>query len=81
VPFIIESIFYALAATLISIIILYPFIGFVQPYVVNFFEGAGFDLLNYFNANFLKIFGLELLASIVLGIISSTLAVGKYLKV
>jgi cell division transport system permease protein len=81
VPFILESVLYAFLACLLTIVILYPLLGVLQPYLVNFFEGAGFDALNYFNDNFFKIFGWELLITIILSMISSSLAVGKYLKV
>lgn len=80
-PFILESVLYAFLACLLTIVILYPLLGVLQPYLVNFFEGAGFDALNYFNDNFFKIFGWELLITIILSMISSSLAVGKYLKV
>ncbi len=80
-PFIFESIFYALLGGLLTIVIFYPFLGFVQPYLVNFFAGTGFDVLTYFNQNFLRIFGFEILATIILCMVSSSLAVGKYLRV
>jgi len=80
-PFILESVFYALVACLLTVVIIYPFLGVIQPYLINFFEGAGLDILNYFNQNFFKIFGLELLATIILSVTSSSLAVSKYLRV
>lgn len=79
-PFIIESALVGFLALLITIAILYPIIALIQPYFDVFF-GNGFDLLLYFYENFILIFGSELAAIILLNIIASTLAVGKYLRV
>ncbi len=80
-PLIIESALYSVLAIAFAIAILYPLLGFMQPYVDRFFEGQAFDILAYFSENFSSIFGYQLLASIVLNVISSSLAIGRYLKV
>jgi cell division transport system permease protein len=80
-PFIVEGMFYAIFACLLTFAVVYPLLGVIQPYLINFFGGTGFDVVSYYNQNFLKIFGLQLLGSIVLSVVSSALAVGKYLKV
>lgn len=80
-PFIIEAVFYGIAGCLISIIIVYPLLNFIQPYLENFFLTEEFNITSYFNQNFWKIFGLELLVIIFLNIISSSIAIRRYLKV
>jgi len=79
-PFIIEGIMYAISACIISIMITYPILNFIQPYLNEFFGGT-FDLNKYFTENFLMIFGIELLGVIILNIISSGIAVRRYLKI
>lgn len=79
-PFILESISYGIIACGISLLILYPILSLIQPYLNNFFL-AEFNILRYFNQNFLKIFGLELLGIILLNVISSHIALSRYLRV
>lgn len=80
-PFVIEGIIYAIGACLISIIITYPILNFIQPYLAGFFTGVEINLNQYFNEKILLIFGLELLGVIILNAISSGIAVRRYLKV
>ncbi len=80
-PLILESIFYSFASLLLTVLILYPTLGFLQPYIARYFNGLAFDVLGYFNDNFIKIFGYQLAASLALNILTSGLAIGRYLKV
>lgn len=80
-PFLIESLIYAVLAVIICLAILYPLLGVVAPQVNNFFEGYNLDLVSYFNSNFWQIIGWQLAFSVLLGILSSSIAVGKYLRV
>lgn len=78
-PFILEGIFYGLSATALGIAIMYPLLNLIQPYINNFFLGE-FDLINHFNQNFWQIFGLELLGICFLNMLSSSIALRKYLR-
>ncbi|HUT22239.1 MAG TPA: permease-like cell division protein FtsX [Candidatus Bipolaricaulota bacterium] len=80
-PFLISSIIYAVLSVVLSVVILYPLLGLMQPYFSNLLADYGFDLLTYFNSHFFVIFGLELLGAVFLTIFSSGLAISKYLKV
>ena len=79
-PFLLQGVIFAVFSLLITIIILYPLLGFLRPYLQLLLE-EDFNIVNYFNQHFLLIFGLELLGSIILNLISSLVAVKKYLKV
>jgi len=81
VPFIFESIFAGIIACLIVVAIMYPLLAFIQPRLSNFFGGAQFDIIGYFNVNWLLFFGGQLIGIILLNIISSIFAIGKYLNV
>lgn len=80
-PFLMEGIFYGIIACLFTIIIIYPLLNFLQPHINNFFLTEEFSIVNYFNNNFWEIFGLEFLIIILLNIISSSIAIRRYLKV
>ncbi len=79
-PFLLEGVLFGLLSIIITIIIVYPLIGFIQPYIGSLLQ-TDFNLLNYFNQNFVMIFGLELLGAIVINLLSSYWAVSKYVKV
>lgn len=80
-PFILENIFSGVIACAIAISVIYFILSLIQPHLNNFFAGVNVNLIGYFNSNFLIIFGSQLLGIIILNIISSSLALGKYLKV
>lgn len=80
-PFLLESILYVFFAWLINLGLLYPLLKFAQPQVTKFFDQYQFDLISYFTQNFWAIFGWQLLIVIFISIISSTIAMRKYMKV
>lgn len=80
-PFLVEAIFYGIISCIIAIAIVYPSLGLIQPYINNFFLTDEFNLVGYFNKNFALIFGLEILVIIFLTIVSSSIAMRRYLKV
>lgn len=78
-PFIVEAMLYAFAATVITLIIYYPATMWVTKKTVFFFEGM--NIHAYFITHFLELVGLLLLSGMVLAVISSLLAVRKYLHI
>lgn len=78
-PFIIEGILFGVSGCLITVIILYSVILVVSPKVNEFL--TGFNLLEFFQMNFWTIFAVQLCVGIALGVISSLIAIGRYLKV
>ena len=81
-PLIIEGMLYSLVSISLTIMILLPILGMVQPYADRIFDGQALNVFDYFfGANSFKIFGYQLLASIALNTISSSLAIGRYLRV
>ncbi len=80
-PFLLEAIFYGFISCILAIIVVYPLLNLIQPYLNNFFLTEEFNIIDHFNQDFWKIFGLELLIAIFLNIISSSIAIRKYLKV
>lgn len=80
-PFLLESVLYSVFSLVLAIGILYVILGASQPYLASFLESYNFNLVSYFNQNFIIIFVSELVATIVLSIISSGIAITRYLKV
>ncbi|MDP3900297.1 MAG: permease-like cell division protein FtsX [bacterium] len=80
-PFLAEAILYAFGGVLGIILIFYPFVHLLQPYLGAFFEAGNLQLVGYFQDNFIKIFGIQFLIAAIINIVASLLAVGKYLKV
>lgn len=80
-PFLVEGILYAFIGVLAIIIILYPFLQLLQPYLSTFFNANELNLIQYFNHNFIVIFGWEFIIASIINTVASLIAVGKYLKV
>jgi len=80
-PLIIEALMYSIVSMVITILITFPLLSAIQPYILRLFDGNILDMLGYFSDNFVTIFGYEFLAVVVLNIISSSFAIGRYLKV
>jgi len=80
-PFLLEGIIYAVFAMVITVVILYGALGAAQPHLAVFLDAYHFNLTDYYNQNFILLFGAELAATVILTVISSGVAIGKYLKV
>ncbi len=78
-PFLFEQVFYAFVSCLLLISIYYPLLKFLQPHL-NYFLGYHFDILAYFQQHFFSIFGLQFLAVAAINILSSFMAMKKYLR-
>lgn len=81
-PFLLESVFYALIAVLVLIAIVYPFVNYIQPSIASYYEDPAVSNIRlYFQHNFWKIFGTEFIALAIITILSTAVAIRKYLKV
>lgn len=80
-PFLISSFIYTIIGTAAVVSIFYFFLTLLQPYIETFFIDYQINLIQYFNDNFLQIFGLQFLFAAFVNIVASLMAVGKYSKV
>lgn len=78
-PFIVESVLYGIVATLITLAIMYPTTLWVAKKTVLFFEGM--NIHAYFINHLFEITSILLGFGVLLSVISSILAVRKYLKI
>jgi cell division transport system permease protein len=78
-PFVIVGIMYGVFSALISIAIFYPITFYLGRATRNFFTGI--NIYEYYIRNFAQIFLILVGAGIIIGAVSSYLAVRRYLKV
>lgn len=78
-PFIIEGVMYGVFSGLIALVLFYPMTLWLGKTTENFF--GGLNVLVYYGRNFGQIFMIIMSTGIVLGVVSSYLAVRKYLKI
>jgi|GEM_PF-23907 len=78
-PFIVGGTIYGAVSALITMLLLWPMTVWFANHTTDFFGGV--NLFSYYTQNFLEIFVVILGSGVVLGGISSYLAVRKYLKV
>lgn len=77
-PFVFEGIMYGVTAGIITLILFYPFTVWLGPLTENFFSDI--NLFDYYIDKFSKIFLIVLGSGVLLGALSSYIAVWKYLK-
>jgi len=78
-PFIIQGMIVGVLATLITTLLFFPLTLFVGIKLQTF--APGFDLFSYFANNLLFIVFLQMAVGIGIGVVSSLIAIRKYLKV
>lgn len=77
-PFMLQGIMYGFIAGVIALLIMYPMVLWLGPKTEAFFE---FNVLDYFVADFPIIFAILVGIGVVLGLLSSILAVARYLRI
>jgi len=78
-PFVVGGIFYGVVATIFTLVIFYPLVLWLGPTTESFF--GSINVFDYYISNFGQLFLVLLLSGVVLGGVSSFLAVRKYLKI
>lgn len=78
-PYIVEGILYGIAASLISFAIFIPIVRYTSPSIANFIPEL--DMQAYFESNMFTLLGYQLLFGSLLGLVSSVIAIRRYLKV
>lgn len=76
-PFMLQGMMYGFVAGVLSLLMFYPLLVWLGPRTEAFFE---LNLFDYYIMNFGMIFGILVGIGIVLGLVSSTLAVARYLR-
>ncbi len=76
-PFMVEGLIYGIIATFLTLLIFWPVTGWLGHNMTNF---LGLNVYDYYIANIFQIFVIILFSGVFLGIVSSFLAVRKYLN-
>lgn len=79
-PFLLEAVWLALGAFVLSIAMSYGLIVWTEPALRTLFDGQNPNLLAYFKQFSLQIFVFEGLGLVILAVLSSWLAVGRHIK-
>jgi len=77
-PFIIEGIIYGVVSSLLALALFYPLTSWIRDVTGSFY--GGIDLFKYYVNNFGQIFTIIMGSGVILGVISSLLAIRRYLK-
>lgn len=77
-PFMLQGIMYGLSAGVLALLVLYPLVLWIGPETEQFFQ---FNLFDYFVSNFGYLFAVLVGTGVAMGVISSSLAVSRYLRV
>jgi len=78
-PFMVGGVMYGVISAIITMIIFYPLTLGLGQATARFFGGP--DLFSYYLSNFFEIFFILLLVGVILGVISSSIATRRYLRV
>lgn len=78
-PYIVQGIFYGLIAAVLSVLLMLPIISVAAPYVKVLMPEM--NLASYFYRHLAGLLGYQVLFGVLLGAVSSGIAVGKYLKI
>ncbi len=80
-PYVFSALIYTAIGVVTIMMIFYPFLTLLQPYLETFFIGYNINIISYFTVNFLSIFGLQFLIAAIINIFASLIAVKKYANV
>ena len=78
-PFLVSGVLYGIGAAIIVTLIFFPMTWMLSPKIMLMLPG--FDLFRYFLTNFFEFFIVMVGCSMVLGVLSSAIAMRKYLKI
>ncbi|MEY4440697.1 MAG: hypothetical protein RLY49_323 [Candidatus Parcubacteria bacterium] len=77
-PFIVTGVLYGIVSSILTLVILLPSTWWAGPTTARFFNGI--NVLEYYTGHFLQFFLIIFFSAIIIGAISSFIAVKKYLK-
>jgi len=78
-PYVVTGIIYSIIAAVLSMVIIWPIVGFISPYLKFFISDT--SLAGYYADNFWKLASYQLVFGMTLGIVSAHVAIRKYLKI
>ncbi|MFC1598311.1 cell division protein FtsX [Patescibacteria group bacterium] len=80
-PYILEGVLLGLIAACITLGLFFAILYISDPAITSFFEGYDFSVLTYFKFHVAEVVALEIAGAIVLSVVSSMVAITRYLRV
>lgn len=80
-PFLFEAVLYALIATALMAGAMYGILLTTHPYILQFFTGVDVNLVSYFSEHAILIFGGQFIGLTFIGLLTTAVAMRKYLRV
>ncbi len=80
-PFIFEGVLYAIFATVTNLALLYPALVIASPSVNTLFKDTNLDLIAYAQQHWVALVGGQFLIALTIGVLSSFIAIRRYLKI
>lgn len=80
-PFLIESVLYAVLASALALGLVWLAITASAPFLNRLLTGYNLDLAAHLLDNFVRVFGPPVLTAVALSMVSSAVAVGRYLRI
>lgn len=77
-PFMLQGIMYGVAAGVLALLVLYPLVLWIGPETEQFFQ---YNIFEHFVSSFGYFFAVLVGTGVVMGVVSSSLAVSRYLRV
>jgi cell division transport system permease protein len=77
-PFVVEGALYGIIAATIASLVLYPLLWYLSPKITAYLPST--DLFYFFQANLITIFLFQVIIGVALGVISSLVAIRRYLE-
>ncbi|MBU2068243.1 ABC transporter permease [Patescibacteria group bacterium] len=78
-PFVIEGALYGVIAAIIAMLVMYPVLWYLSPRITAYLPGT--DLFYFLQVNLIVLLFFQILIGLVLGIVSSLVAIRRYLEV
>jgi len=80
-PYVFSSIIYTFFGVVFVMLVFWPFLNLLQPYLETFFVSYNVNLVQYFYGNILTIFGIQFLVAAAINILASLIAVRRYSRI
>ncbi len=77
-PFIVEGVLYGVSAAVATMIIVFPLVALISPKLASFVPGN--DIFSFLKENFFSLLFFQVAVGVVLGALSSFIAIRRYLK-
>ncbi len=76
-PFVVEGTLYGIVAVVLTLAVIYPLLWYLSPKITAYLPGT--DLFYFFQTNFITLLLMQLAIGILMGTVSSLIAVRRYL--